>query len=305
MNGELKEFNKFWDEHKDVIDKFKEWIKCVNHEKQKFGRAGKQNFAPYKFYAILSICENWKNNDTQIILDDNIFNTYGDYCFNDYYLKQEGWINNKKISSRTPQRHFLDLPMCEKNGRKQNCFFTITEDKKYLNVSINIPDKFFDLFKLKIITLCNNVLFNDEYEWYFNNDWKKSVYRFHQNEWALLIKENNNFKCLVCGIKSIQLLEAAHIKPYAECVNDNERYSQWNGITLCANHHRMFDKMLLLKKEGNDYVFYFKNNIENAAKNELKDILNNFTIAINNLKNKNQSYTPYFDYLANKNSVNY
>lgn len=50
-------------------------------------------------------------------------------------------------------------------------------------------------------------------------------------------------KCLICCEEFPDMLDAAHIKPDSCCnVNSIERYDENNGITLCANHHRLFDK---------------------------------------------------------------
>jgi hypothetical protein len=46
--------------------------------------------------------------------------------------------------------------------------------------------------------------------------------------------------CVVCGLAVPHLLEAAHIKPFAEGGSDHSG----NGLLLCRNHHRAFDKGL-------------------------------------------------------------
>ncbi|MGL4951376.1 MAG: HNH endonuclease, partial [Mycoplasma sp.] len=53
---------------------------------------------------------------------------------------------------------------------------------------------------------------------------------------------NRDSKCKICCLDQPYLLEAAHIKPYSKCSTDIERYDQHNGILLCRNHHKMFDK---------------------------------------------------------------
>jgi putative restriction endonuclease len=51
-------------------------------------------------------------------------------------------------------------------------------------------------------------------------------------------------KCCICGLSVLELLEAAHIKPYQECTL-NERVSVNNGLLLCANHHKLYDNDIL------------------------------------------------------------
>lgn len=57
-------------------------------------------------------------------------------------------------------------------------------------------------------------------------------------------------KCLICCIENYNILQACHIKPYANC-DENEKYDDDNGITLCLNHHKLFDRGLFtLNKEA-------------------------------------------------------
>lgn len=51
-------------------------------------------------------------------------------------------------------------------------------------------------------------------------------------------------RCAVCGVSYHQCLEAAHIIPWATATPE-QRISPTNGICLCANHHRLFDRGLL------------------------------------------------------------
>lgn len=55
-----------------------------------------------------------------------------------------------------------------------------------------------------------------------------------------LLNAYNN-KCSICELSLIEALEAAHIVPWGQA-SDEERISLKNGILLCANHHRLFDK---------------------------------------------------------------
>jgi putative restriction endonuclease len=51
-------------------------------------------------------------------------------------------------------------------------------------------------------------------------------------------------KCCICGLSVLELLEAAHIKPYQECTLV-ERISVNNGLLLCSNHHKLYDNDIL------------------------------------------------------------
>ncbi|TXF82283.1 hypothetical protein FUA23_21850 [Neolewinella aurantiaca] len=50
-------------------------------------------------------------------------------------------------------------------------------------------------------------------------------------------------KCAVCGIAFEEILDAAHIKPWSVCEGE-EGGTLSNGILLCKNHHRSFDRGL-------------------------------------------------------------
>ena len=55
--------------------------------------------------------------------------------------------------------------------------------------------------------------------------------------------------CILCDSNSGEcdeiVYEVAHIYNFAECETDKERYDPYNGILLCANMHKRFDKNIL------------------------------------------------------------
>lgn len=71
-------------------------------------------------------------------------------------------------------------------------------------------------------------------------------------------------KCKICCLETPELLEAAHIKAYSHCDNDNDRYSADNGILLCENHHKLFNQgYFTFTDEWNVKISdEFKNNYE-------------------------------------------
>ena len=57
------------------------------------------------------------------------------------------------------------------------------------------------------------------------------------SRFAPRVKEQFNFSCTVCAVQ-LEIIEAAHIIP----VNDqNSSDEVWNGLSLCPNHHTLFD----------------------------------------------------------------
>ena len=62
-------------------------------------------------------------------------------------------------------------------------------------------------------------------------------------------------KCCICGLSIKELLEASHIKPYPKCTA-KEKISVNNGLLLCANHHKLFDKNII--KISKEYIISVK-----------------------------------------------
>lgn len=53
-----------------------------------------------------------------------------------------------------------------------------------------------------------------------------------------------NSGCMVCGIKNEEMLVASHINPAAKS-NAAEKADSDNGLLLCANHDKLFDRYLI------------------------------------------------------------
>jgi hypothetical protein len=262
---------------------------------------------PYKLYAFLTILEFWKN-DEQIKIDQTFINTYKNHLENDPLFPEipeqiKTKLKNDYGLMKNPFGESYTARGKGKTKRSSNDFFTICRETKPVTIKINT--KYNDGLKQYLIN------FTGEFFCKNNNDQniisntppdivspvKIAQYRIYQSRWALIIKKQANNRCLICDIKLIKCLEAAHIKPYFECA-DNEKYNSWNGLCLCANHHRLFDGYLALKKNNNEYVFYIKKDIENSDdKKELKNSLEIFNKKINDLCNNEKRYIPFFDYL--------
>ncbi len=54
---------------------------------------------------------------------------------------------------------------------------------------------------------------------------------------ALLVRAQYGFACAVCSTQ-LNIVEGAHIVPACEPQGSDE---VWNGVSLCPNHHRLFD----------------------------------------------------------------
>lgn len=57
------------------------------------------------------------------------------------------------------------------------------------------------------------------------------------------VLSRHGFQCVVCGTAQRELLEAAHISPYA--TDAKNRANPANGLSMCAFCHRAFDRQLI------------------------------------------------------------
>ena len=76
------------------------------------------------------------------------------------------------------------------------------------------------------------------------------------NAFSNNVRKNYSYTCSVCKSKVVtpteySLVEGAHIIPWGKSYNDDPR----NGISLCRNHHWLFDKLMLTIRE--DYSVEF------------------------------------------------
>lgn len=105
-------------------------------------------------------------------------------------------------------------------------------------------------------------------------------------------------QCAMCGISIEELLEACHIKPYADCTDD-EKKDLRNIIILCKNHHKLFDSGLITI--DTDYKMHIKSSIKIKSSSDrgLFQHIDNVRI---HLPNETNVYPgkEYINYLNNK-----
>ena len=65
--------------------------------------------------------------------------------------------------------------------------------------------------------------------------------RLHQPVFRDRVLKAYEGRCALCRLKQVDLLDAAHIKPYS----DNGPSETFNGLSLCSLHHRAYDNNLL------------------------------------------------------------
>ena len=93
-------------------------------------------------------------------------------------------------------------------------------------------------------------------------------------------------KCCLCGIDNPNLLVASHIKPWSKS-NKDEKVDINNGLLLCPNHDRLFDRGFISFDTKGKIIVSKSLSKENIVKLNLKE---DFSIEINNENKK------YFDY---------
>lgn len=77
--------------------------------------------------------------------------------------------------------------------------------------------------------------------------------RVHQNEWSKLILSRAGGKCEICGCKN-DATEAHHKVSYQLArrmgFSDYDIWAPYNGIALCAEHHRKWHKESLIVEKA-------------------------------------------------------
>ena len=68
--------------------------------------------------------------------------------------------------------------------------------------------------------------------------------RVGQGYFKDLLLQKYSCKCALCGITTLPMLRASHIKSWKASTND-QKLDENNGLLLCAHHDALFDKYLL------------------------------------------------------------
>lgn len=65
--------------------------------------------------------------------------------------------------------------------------------------------------------------------------------RINQGYFRSLMIAKYDGKCCICRLDNKDLLVASHIKPWSKSTK-SEKVSEFNGLLLCPNHDRLFDR---------------------------------------------------------------
>lgn len=88
-----------------------------------------------------------------------------------------------------------------------------------------------------------------------------------QRIFRCLMLEAYRSRCAVCLFPVVDVLDAAHIKPWSAC-HCGERLDPANGLLLCRNHHALFDAGFIAVGVG-DRLCVNRGKIKSSAIDEL------------------------------------
>ena len=82
---------------------------------------------------------------------------------------------------------------------------------------------------------------NSEHE--VPDTWSYTKKRHALGRFRKTVRERQGWTCLICGSKVREVIDVAHISPYAS--DPKNRANPANGIALCGFCHRAFDKHII------------------------------------------------------------
>lgn len=209
--------------------------------------------------------------DRRIFVDDN-----GDENYASYYI-----VANVEDSILLPieERDKFKLP---KGMGQSNIWYGNLNAVKYINNIIRAYNGFglYDREGLKdrIDSEIENI--PDKY--------KESVLktRIGQTYFRTALFKKYNNKCALCGVEGDDLLIASHIKAWKDCVK-GEHLDEDNGLLLCPNHDKVFDKHLISFDENGKILVSSKLSRNNII---FLNISESYSIDIN------QNNRKYYDF---------
>jgi HNH endonuclease len=97
-----------------------------------------------------------------------------------------------------------------------------------------------DLTQAKKLALQSTI---NEHDYSVPDAWGKTKIRKAVARFSNTVFERHGKKCVVCGTQLEEVIEAAHLSPYA--ADKNNRANPANGVCLCTYCHRALDRRLI------------------------------------------------------------
>lgn len=257
----------------------------------------------YKFILLLACIDYAKDyNDIDLLFNkdihySNVLDYYTNYLLSNQFMdnnviNKEGSLSLKEITFNlraNPLRHiitgtsFLENDDKDKNSRKIENLpsilrFNIKEDfdKQEMLFTIELAAK------LKIQEICNDFKVHNNFDEMYKT---AGLYTYRKK-----LIEKFNCKCALCSIDFDALLVASHAKPRRACDNTHEVLSDNNGLLLCGNHDKLFDKGYISIDIKNREILY-----SDRLKN--KDFYKTgINFDYNQIFKEDTRYIKYFDY---------
>jgi len=231
------------------------------------GLCKKYPYKPFLLLAIIATCNehNKKIFNSKFCLNsdfgENICKKYYDYLSGDQSLFEILSSNKTKtnwVLGWTKMLHNEVIKnICQMPAKNlQSDFFEFNDKEK--SIKLNLDVEIEDQLNLRNKLLANIILIIKICLPYYKKYSDNEIYTGISNlihsinfieETDEKIKRSYLFrklvidrdrKCVICCCDNNYVLEACHIKTFEKC-NQNEAINEQNGITLCANHHKLFD----------------------------------------------------------------
>ncbi len=251
-----------------------------------------KNKAPHKVFLLLSIIDGIERGwikSGKIKLSDQLTDT-----FYSYWNSIMGEHRNTRIS--TPfthmDRHIWELLDDKTAKLKSELFDFLSGEENRVNARLILMKEFFDPKTANLVSELKNSedeawkysleienILNEPFQAFHDKSGKKKTVKrneqVRQRAFSHSVKKKYNYHCAICRSKVVthsgaSIVEGAHIIPWEESYNDDIR----NGISMCRNHHWMFDHWLITIRDDftikiSAWLFHNSNIVEGL--NQLRD----------------------------------
>ena len=175
------------------------------------------------------------------------------------YVTDEGdcyHIYGKTFGANQKETTLLCMAISSLTDKPVKLFQILDNDSTQISKNdVEAIKTFVDLHSTQSFEIMDDTLeFDDD-----DSDKVKDKLRSPKFVYNLLSKFGGEKRCALCGCKIDSIIQAAHIYPLASIrkrsdLNDSEKFSlaidKDNGIWLCENHHKLFDRELIWFEEG-------------------------------------------------------
>lgn len=273
----------------EIID----WLKNLNTNKNNPWPDEVTNQAPHKPFLLLSVIDGIEQgwiSSNNINLSQDLIDTFFVYwngimgvekvtsiSLPFYHMKSEPFWDltykpNETEYSSTPSLGGL-IDRLEHSELHPKLFALIEDDNTRSEIQSLIAHHYFDSKTAKKVSELSSFnyeanIYEKELELLTENEFiihhsekgkKKEITvnrQIRDRAFSNNVRKNYNYTCSVCKSKVVTptesyLVEGAHIIPWSESYNDDPR----NGISLCRNHHWLFDRFMMTIREDYSIVF--------------------------------------------------